>query len=188
MLFRFWFFKTLSNKISFALILNRKPYIFCQKFCIAYFRRHMECAVLKRFLKVQGTFLKKFLQIPLFPLEKINLIRFIKTLIKGFIPHPLRFAQHLLHGRRQTPQSLCDSSPFHGSLPKSKAVPERKGGKPKVWRKALKASQMDFRKTQWNCVLIKVFVQFLGNRKDKCGERSSFSQSENSWPRKLVGY
>ena len=50
----------------------------------------MECAVLKRFLKVQGTFLKKFLQTPLFRLEKLNLIRFIKTLIKGFTPHPFR--------------------------------------------------------------------------------------------------
>ena len=49
----------------------------------------MECAVLKRFLKVQGTFLKKFLQTPLFRLEKLNLIRFIKTLIKGFTPHQL---------------------------------------------------------------------------------------------------
>ena len=29
--------------------------------------------------------------------------------------------------------------PFHGSLPKSKAVPEREGGKPKVWRKGFKA-------------------------------------------------
>ena len=57
----------------------------------------MECAVLKRFLKVQGTFLKKFLQTPLFRLEELNLIRFIKTLIKEFTPHPLRFAQHLLH-------------------------------------------------------------------------------------------
>ena len=97
MLLRFWFSKVLSNKISITLILKRKSCICCPKHCRAYFRRHMECAVLKRFLKVQVTFLKKFLQIPLFSLEKINLIRFIKTLIKGFIPHPLRFAQHLLH-------------------------------------------------------------------------------------------
>ena len=52
----------------------------------------MECAVLKRFLKVQGTFLKKFLQPPLLRLEELNLIRFIKTLIKEFTPNPLRFA------------------------------------------------------------------------------------------------
>ena len=84
MLLRFGFSEILPNKISPALILKRKSCICWQKLCIAYFRRHMECAVLKRFLKVQGTFLKKFLQIPLFPLEKINLIRFIKTLIKGF--------------------------------------------------------------------------------------------------------
>ena len=52
---------------------------------------------LKEFLKVQGTFLKKFLQIPHFPIgKKLNLVRFIKTLLKGFTPHLLRFAQHLL--------------------------------------------------------------------------------------------
>ena len=50
----------------------------------------MECAVLKRFLKVQGTFLKKFLQTPLFHLEKIKFNFFIKALLKGFTPHPLR--------------------------------------------------------------------------------------------------
>ena len=48
--------------------------------------------------------------------EKLNLIRFIKTLYKNLSTHPLRFAQHLLHGRRQTPQSLCDSSPFMGAF------------------------------------------------------------------------
>ena len=96
---RFWFSKDLSNKISPALILKRKSCICCRKHCIAYFRRHMECAVLKRFLKVQGTFFKKFLQIPLFHLEKLNLIRFIKTLIKGFTlfsPH-LSLAWHIPH-------------------------------------------------------------------------------------------
>ena len=69
----------------------------------------MECAVLKRFLKVQGTFLKKFLQTQLFRLEELNLIRFIKTLIKEFTPHPLRFAQHLLHpgeGFKTLPSNL----------------------------------------------------------------------------------
>ena len=91
------FFQTLPNKISLALILKRKSCICCCKHCIAYFRRHMECAVLKRFLKVQGTFsIKKFLQIPLSIWKKLNLIRFIKALIKLFTPHPLRFAQHLL--------------------------------------------------------------------------------------------
>ena len=81
------------------MFLNRKSCICCPKHCRAYFRRHMECAVLKRFLKVQVTFLKKFLQIPLFSLEKINLIRFIKTLIKGltlFSPH-LSLAWYLPH-------------------------------------------------------------------------------------------
>ena len=100
MLLRFWFFKALSNKIFIALILKRKSCICCCKHCIAYFRRHMECAVLKRFLKVQGTFsIKKFLQIPLFHLEKLNLIRFIKTLINGFTlfsPH-LSLTWHLPH-------------------------------------------------------------------------------------------
>ena len=97
MLLRFVFFKILPNKISIALILKCKSCICCRKHCRAYFRRHMECAVLKRFLKVQGTFsIKKFLQIPLSIWKKLNLIRFVKTLIKGFTPHPLRFAQHLL--------------------------------------------------------------------------------------------
>ena len=97
MLLRFLFSKTLSNKISIALILKRKFCICCPKHCRAYFRRHMECAVLKRFLKVQGTFsIKKFLQIPLSIWKKLNLIRFIKDLIKLFTTHLLRFAQHLL--------------------------------------------------------------------------------------------
>ena len=104
------FFQTLPNKISLALILKRKSCICCCKHCIAYFRRHMECAVLKRFLKVQGTFsIKKYLQIPLFHLEKINLIRYIKTLLKGFTLHLLRFAQHLLHkgeGFKTLPSNL----------------------------------------------------------------------------------
>ena len=104
------FFQTLPNKISLALILKRKSCICCCKHCIAYFRRHMECAVLKRFLKVQGTFsIKKFLQIPLSIWKKLNLIRFVKTLIKGFTPHPLRFAQHLLHkgeGFKTLPSNL----------------------------------------------------------------------------------
>ena len=94
------FFQTLPNKISLALILKRKSCICCCKHCIAYFRRHMECAVLKRFLKVQGTFsIKKFLQIPLSIWKKLNLIRFIKALIKGFTlfsPH-LSLAWHLPH-------------------------------------------------------------------------------------------
>ena len=99
---RIWFFQSLPNKISFALLLafhflegvnvpfrhnNHKSCIRCQKLCKACFRRHMECAVLKRFLKVQGTFsIKKFLQIPLSNLEKLNLIRFIKTLYKNLFP------------------------------------------------------------------------------------------------------
>ncbi len=112
--------KDLTNKISLAVILNRKSCICCRKHCIAYFRRHMECAVLKRFLKVQGTFLKKFLQITRFHLEKLNLILFIKALIKRFTPHPLRFAQHLLHkgeGFKTLPSNLrFDTFPFRDGL------------------------------------------------------------------------
>ena len=97
-----WLFQTLPNKFSLALLLafhllegvnvpfrlnNRKSCIRCQKLCKACFRRHMECAVLKRFLKVQGTFsIKKFLQIQLYHLGKLNLIRFIKTLYKTKLP------------------------------------------------------------------------------------------------------
>ena len=66
-----WLFQILPNKINFALILNRKSCICYRKHCRAYFRRHMECAVLKRFLKVQGTFaIKKFLANPTFPFGK----------------------------------------------------------------------------------------------------------------------
>ena len=110
----------MPNKISPALILKRKFCICCRKHCRAYFHRHMECAVLKRFLKVQGTFLKKFLQTPLFRLEELNLIRFIKTLIKEFTPHPLRFAQHLLHkleGFKTLPSNLRFATfPFRDGL------------------------------------------------------------------------
>ena len=68
---KIYFFKFCRIKSLFAVLLKRKSCICCRKHCIAYFRRHMECAVLKRFLKVQGTFsIKKFLQIPLFHLEK----------------------------------------------------------------------------------------------------------------------
>ena len=72
-------------------------------FARLYFRRHMECAVLKRFLKVQETFSKKVSCKSHFSIwEKLNLIRFIKTLIRGFTPHSSRFAQHLLPRRRLT--------------------------------------------------------------------------------------
>ena len=86
---KIYFFKNFAKKISFALLLNRKSCICCHKHCRAYFRRHMECAVLKRFLKVQGTFsIKKFLQIPLYHLEKFNLNHFISILYKTS-PHTL---------------------------------------------------------------------------------------------------
>ena len=120
-------FQTLSNKISIAMILKRKSCICYRKHCRAYFRRHMECAVLKRFLKVQGTFsIKKFLQIPLSIWKKLNLILFIKTLIKLFTSHPFRFAQHLLPKEkalkpfRQTfglPPSLSGTAFDLGGLP-----------------------------------------------------------------------
>ena len=60
-------------------------------FARLYFRRHMECAVLKRFLKVQETFSKKVSCKSHFSIwEKLNLIRFIKTLIRGFTSHSSR--------------------------------------------------------------------------------------------------
>ena len=121
----------MPNKISLALILKRKSCICCCKHCIAYFRRHMECAVLKRFLKVQGTFsIKKFLQIPLSIWKKLNLIRFVKTLIKGFPPYPLRLRLATFSmGGRQTPQSLRDSSPFMGAFPNPATFPFGDGKK-----------------------------------------------------------
>ena len=85
---KFYFYQILLNKIQSAKLLafhflegvnvpfrpnNHKSCIRCQKLCKACFRRHMECAVLKRFLKVQETFsIKKFLQIPLYHLGKIK--------------------------------------------------------------------------------------------------------------------
>ena len=111
-------FQILPNKISLALILKRKSCICCCKHCIAYFRRHMECAVLKRFLKVQGTFsIKKFLQITLSIWKKLNLIRFIKTLIKRFTPHPLRSAPSPQgEGFKTLPSSYACHLPFQGRL------------------------------------------------------------------------
>ncbi len=104
------FLKLCSNKIFIALILNRKSCICCRKHCIAYFRRHMECAVLKRFLKVQGTFLKKFLQTHFSIWKKLNLIRFIKTFIKalfkGFTPHLLRLRLSTFSSREKLKPSV----------------------------------------------------------------------------------
>ena len=68
----------------------------------------MECAVLKRFLKVQETFsIKKFLQIPLSIWKKLNLIRYIKALIKGFPPHPLRLRLATFSMGEGKPLSHC---------------------------------------------------------------------------------
>ena len=51
---------------------------------------------LKEFLRVQGTFLKSSCKSHFSIWKKLNLIRFIITLIKEFTPYPLCFAQHLL--------------------------------------------------------------------------------------------
>ena len=118
MLLRFWFSKVLSNKISLALILKHKSCVCCRKHCRAYFRRHMECAVLKSFWGCRELFRKSSCNIH-FPIEeKLNLILFIKTLIKGFTPHPLRFAQHLLprEGFKTLPSSYACHLPFQGRL------------------------------------------------------------------------
>ena len=50
--------------------------------------------------------------------KKLNLIRFIKTLIKGFTPHPFRFAQHFLprEGFKTLPSSYACHLPFQGRL------------------------------------------------------------------------
>ena len=75
---------------------------------------------LKEIFEGAGNFFKKFLQTPLFRLEELNLIRFIKTLIKEFTPHPLRFAQHLLHkgeGFKTLPSNLRFATfPFRDGL------------------------------------------------------------------------
>ena len=81
---------------------------------------------LKEFLRVQGTFPKKFLQTHFHIWEKLNLIRCIKALLKLFTTHPLRFAQHLLPKEkalkpfRQTfglPPSLSGTAFDLGRLP-----------------------------------------------------------------------
>ena len=75
---------------------------------------------LKEFLKVQGTFLKKFLQIQLFHWEKLNLVRFIKTLLKGFTPHPLRLRLSTFSTREKAlkpfRQAYACHLPFQGRL------------------------------------------------------------------------
>ena len=128
---KIYFFKNFAKKISFALLLNRKSCICCHKHCRAYFRRHMECAVLKRFLKVQGTFsIKKFLQIPLSYLGKLNLIRFIKTFYKNLFPSSVTYVT---------------SSP-----PRGKTL------KPCFFYVKCK---FIFPKMQWNCILLKVSLK-----------------------------
>ena len=65
---------------------------------------------LKEIFEGAGNFFKKVPYKLHFSIwKKLNLIRFIKTLIKGFTPHPLRFAQHLLHwgeGFKTLPSNL----------------------------------------------------------------------------------
>ena len=97
---------------------NHKSWIRCQKLCKACFRRHMKCAVLKRFLKVQGTFsIKKFMQIPLFDLEKLNLIRFIKTLYKNLFPSSVTcVTSSPPRGRLTLQSSYACHLPFQGRL------------------------------------------------------------------------
>ena len=82
---------------------------------------------LKEIFEGAGNFFdKKVPANPTFHLEKLNLIRFIKDLIKGFTHHPLRFAQHLLPEEkalkpfRQTfglPPSLSGTAFDLGRLP-----------------------------------------------------------------------
>ena len=58
---------------------------------------HGMCGLKEIFEGAGNFFDKKVLANPTLHLEKLNLIRFIKALLKGFTPHLLRFAQHLLH-------------------------------------------------------------------------------------------
>ena len=51
--------------------------------------------------------------------EKLNLIRFIKTLYKNLSPHPSHFTRHLLHqgeGFKTLPSSYACHLPFQGRL------------------------------------------------------------------------
>ena len=82
---------------------------------------------LKEIFEGAGNFFdKKVLANPTLHLEKLNLIRFIKALIKLFTPHMLRFAHHLLPEEkalkpfRQTfglPPSLSGTAFEFGRLP-----------------------------------------------------------------------
>ena len=97
-----WFSKSLSNKISLALILKRKYCICCRKHCRAYFHRHMKCAVLKSFWGCRELFRKSSCNIH-FPIEeKFNLNRFISILYK------INFA----YGSAPSPTASCDTFPF----------------------------------------------------------------------------
>ena len=62
---------------------------------------------LKEFLRVQGTFLKKFLQTHFSIWKKLNLIRYIKTLIKEFPPRPLRLRLATFSMGEGKPLSHC---------------------------------------------------------------------------------
>ena len=59
MLLRFWFSKTLSNKISFALILKRKSCICCRKHCRSLFPQAHGMCGLKEIFEGAGNFFKK---------------------------------------------------------------------------------------------------------------------------------
>ena len=100
----------MSNKISIALILKRKSCICCQKLCRSLFPEAHGICGLKEIFEGVGTFLKKFLQTSLFHLEKINLIRFIKTLIKGFAPHPLRLRLSTFSAGEKALKPFCQAT------------------------------------------------------------------------------
>ena len=76
---------------------------------------------LKEFLKVQGTFLKKFLQTPLFHLDKIKFNFFIKALLKGFTPHPLRLRLSTFSTREKALKPFCQTFPFRDGFRFGKA-------------------------------------------------------------------
>ena len=81
---------------------------------------------LKEIFEGAGNFFKKVPCKSHFSIwKKINLIRFIKALLKGFTTHPLRFAQHLLHkgeGFKTLPSNLRFATfPFRYGLRFGKA-------------------------------------------------------------------
>ena len=116
----------MSNKISLPLILKRKSCICCQKLCRSLFPEAHGMCSLKEIFEGAGNFFDKKVSCKShFSIwKKLNLILFIKNLIKEFTSHPLRFAQHLLPKEKALKpfrQATLDTFPFRDGFRIGKA-------------------------------------------------------------------